>query len=236
MALPKISSVKYELELPSTGEKVSYRPFLVKEQKTLMLAQESEEVASIQNAIADTIKSCTFDDIDPWTMPSFDLEYLFINIRGKSVGEELELQVTCPDDLSTTVDVKVPLHEIKVDVPDDHKTIIDISDDIAIFMKYPNMKDMSNVQKSSMTETEHLFDMIKTCVDEIHDGEEIYKRIDMTDKELDEFIDSMSTPHLEDINNFFDTMPKLKHVIKVKNPTTNVESEVTLSGFDDFFV
>ena len=140
MALPKISSVKYELELPSTGEKVSYRPFLVKEQKTLMLAQESEEVASIQNAIADTIKSCTFDDIDPWTMPSFDLEYLFINIRGKSVGEELELQVTCPDDLSTTVDVKVPLHEIKVDVPDDHKTIIDISDDIAIFMKYPNMK------------------------------------------------------------------------------------------------
>ena len=236
MALPKINSVKYELELPSTGEKVTYRPFLVKEQKTLMLAQESEESSSIQNAIADTIKSCTFDDIDPWAMPSFDLEYLFINIRGKSVGEELELQVTCPDDLSTTVDVKVPLNEIVVDMPKDHKTIIDINDDVAIYMKYPTMKDMTNIQIGTNTETEQLFDMIKTCVDEIHDGEEIHARIDITDKELEEFIDSLSTAHLEDINTFFETMPKLQHVIKVKNPTTKVESEVTLSGFDDFFV
>ena len=236
MALPKLNTNKFELEIPSTGEKIEYRPFLVKEQKVLMIAQESEDTTVIQKAIADTIESCTFGQVDPWSIPSFDLEYIFINIRGKSIGEELELQVTCPDDGETVVPIKVNLEEIKVIEHDDHINIISLTDKIDMYMTYPTMKDVSAIQTGDSNDTEQLFDMIKTCIKTIHDGEDIHNKVDITDGDLTEFIDSMSTQNLNDINDFFTTMPKLEHKLKVKNPNTKVESEVTLSGFDDFFV
>jgi anti-anti-sigma regulatory factor len=236
MALPKLNTIKFELEVPSTGEKIEYRPFLVKEQKVLMIAQESEDTTVIQKAIADTIESCTFGKVDPWSVPSFDLEYIFINIRGKSIGEELQLQVTCPDDGETVVPITIDLEKIKVVEHDDHIPIISLTDDIDMYMEYPTMKDISAIQAGDSNDTEQLFDMIKTCIKSIHDGEEIYNKVDITDKDLTEFIDSMSTQNLNSINDFFTTMPKLEHRVKVKNPNTEVESEVTLSGFDDFFV
>ena len=236
MALPKLNTIKFELEVPSTGEKIEYRPFLVKEQKVLMIAQESEDTTVIQKAIADTIESCTFGKVDPWSVPSFDLEYIFINIRGKSIGEELQLQVTCPDDGETVVPITIDLEKIKVVDHDDHIPIISLTDDIDMYMEYPTMKDISAIQAGDSNDTEQLFDMIKTCIKSIHDGEEIYNKVDITDKDLTEFIDSMSTQNLNSINDFFTTMPKLEHKVKVKNPNTEVESEVTLSGFDDFFV
>ena len=236
MALPKLNTVKYELEVPSTGEKLQFRPFLVKEQKTLMIAQESEDNDVIQNALADVISTCTFEKFDPWEIPSFDLEYIFINIRGKSIGEELQLQVTCPDDGETVVPITIDLEKIKVVEHDDHIPIISLTDDIDMYMEYPTMKDISAIQAGDSNDTEQLFDMIKTCIKSIHDGEEIYNKVDITDKDLTEFIDSMSTQNLNSINDFFTTMPKLEHKVKVKNPNTEVESEVTLSGFDDFFV
>lgn len=236
MALPKLNTIKFELEVPSTGEKIEYRPFLVKEQKVLMIAQESEDTTVIQKAIADTIESCTFGKVDPWSVPSFDLEYIFINIRGKSIGEELQLQVTCPDDGETVVPITIDLEKIKVVEHDDHIPIISLTDDIDMYMEYPTMKDISAIQAGDSNDTEQLFDMIKTCIKSIHDGEEIYNKVDITDKDLTEFIDSMSTQNLNSINDFFTTMPKLEHKVKVKNPNTEVESEVTLSGFDDFFV
>ena len=236
MALPKLNTNKFELEIPSTGEKIEYRPFLVKEQKVLMIAQESEDTTVIQKAIADTIESCTFGQVDPWSIPSFDLEYIFINIRGKSIGEELELQVTCPDDGETVVPIKVNLEEIKVIEHDDHINIISLTDKIDMYMTYPTMKDVSAIQTGDSNDTEQLFDMIKTCIKTIHDGEDIHNKVDITDGDLTEFIDSMSTQNLNDINDFFTTMPKLEHKLKVKNPNTKVESEVTLSGFDDFCV
>lgn len=236
MALPKLNTVKYELEVPSTGETIEYRPFLVKEQKVLMIAQESNEPAVIQKAIADTIDVCTFGQIDPWDVPSFDLEYIFINIRGKSIGEVLDLQVTCPDDGETTVPVQINLDDVKIVESDDHTSVIPLTDDITMYMDYPNMKTVNTVQAGDTNDTEQLFGMIKSCIKEIHDGDDIYNKVDITDEELSEFIDSMSTQNLNNINDFFTTMPKLEHKIKVKNPNTKVESEVVLSGFDDFFV
>ena len=236
MALPKLNTNKFELEVPSTGEKIDFRPFLVKEQKVLMIVQESEDAIVIQKAIADTIESCTFGQVDPWTIPSFDLEYIFINIRGKSIGEELELQVTCPDDGETVVPITIDLEKIKVVEHDDHINIISLTDDIDMYMSYPTMKDVSAIQAADANDTEQLFSMIKTCILSIHDGDDIHNKVDITDKDLSEFIDSMSTQNLNNINDFFTTMPKLEHKVKVKNPNTKVESEVTLSGFDDFFV
>ena len=235
MALPKLNSVKYTLTVPSSDETIEYRPFLVKEQKILMIAQESESQTTIQKAIADTITECTFGKVDPWSIPSFDLEYIFINVRGKSIGEELELSLTCPDDGETVVPVKIPLDHIEVSDDKDHNPVIKLTDDVTLYMTYPTMTDISSVQ-AGLGDTEQLFSMIKTCIAEIHDGEEIHHKIDITDNDLNEFIDTMSTAHLEKINHFFETMPKLTHTIKVTNPKTKKENEITLSGFDDFFV
>ena len=238
MALPKLNTVKYELTVPSTGETLKFRPFLVKEQKTLMIAQESEDEVVIQNALADVISACTFDKIDPWNVPSFDLEYIFLNVRGKSIGEMLEISVLCPDDMETRVPVKINLEEIEVTIDDDHSSLVDLDKNIKMVMKYPTLKDVTKAitTDEGVTQTEQMFKMVKMCVDEIHDGETIYNHVDISDEDLEEFIDNMTTAHLEKVNTFFDTMPKLFHVVKIKNPNTEVESEVTLQGFDDFFV
>lgn len=236
MALPKLNTVKYELEVPSTGEKLQFRPFLVKEQKTLMIAQESEDNDVIQNALADVISTCTFEKFDPWEIPSFDLEYIFLNIRGKSIGEVLDINVLCPDDMETRVPVKVNLEEIEVTMDDEHSNEIQLDEDIKLVMKYPTLKDVTKVATGDITGTEQMFSMVNICIDEIHNGEDIFKHVDISDGDLEEFIDSMSSKHLEAVNKFFETMPKLFHTVKVKNPNTEVESEVTLQGFDDFFV
>tara|TARA_Y100000034_G_scaffold72823_1_gene87756 strand:- start:141 stop:845 length:705 start_codon:yes stop_codon:yes gene_type:complete len=234
MTLPKLNSSTYELELPSTGEKLKYRPFLVKEQKALMIAQESEDDKQIENAFAQIITDCVFDEVDPYTMPMFDIEYVFLRIRGKSVGEKVKLNVLCPDDEDTRVDVEIDLEKVDVQMSEDHTNIINLTEDVKMIMRYPCLKDMSGFDESG--EVSSIFDMIKRCVHEIHDGKNIYNKVDISDKELDEFIDSMSTENFEQVSNFFSTMPKLFHEVEVKNPKTKKKNKIPIEGLQSFFV
>ena len=225
MALPKLNTPTYELVLPSTGEKVKYRPFLVKEQKVLMIAKETENYEDIANAVGNLVHSCTFGKIDAETSPMFDIEYIFMRVRGKSVGEKIQLSVICPDDEQTRVPVTVNLSDINVHMTADHTNEINITDDVKMFMRYPILKDMGNgfLDLNSAAKTFS-----------IHYGDKIYNRVDITDKEMNDFIDSMSNAQLESVMNFFDSMPKLRHVIKVTNPNTKVKSEVVLEGLTSF--
>lgn len=233
MALPKLKTVTYTLKLPSTGDEIKYRPFLVKEQKNLMIAQETEDEKVIQTAIAQSITDCTFDKIDPWELPSFDVEYVFLKIRSKSVGDKIELNVLCPDDDETRVPVTVDLSEIECTMHVGHSNEIELTEDITITMKYPTFKDISVI--TGDTESEKMFEMIKQSIDQVVDGEDIYERIDMSNEELGEFLESMTGEHLEKVQDFFETMPKLTHAIKVKNPKTGKTGEVVLEGFQSFF-
>ena len=234
MALPKLETPIYELELPSTGEKVKYRPFLVKEQKNLMIAMESEEETQLRDSLASIISDCTFNKIDPYEIPMFDIEFIFLRIRGKSVGEKVKLNVLCPDDNKTRVDVEFNLEDIDVHMKKEHTNEISVTDKIKIFMKYPGLKDMTDIKVEQ--ETEQIFTLIKRCINEIHDGETVHHKIDMSEKELDEFIDSLTTKTFESLGNFFETMPKVMHVLKVKNPKTKKKGEVVIEGIQNFFV
>ena len=234
MALPKLNTVTYELELPSTGEKLKYRPFLVKEQKALMIAQESEDDKQIQNAFAQIINDCTFGELDAYNMPMFDVEYVFLQLRGKSVGEKVNLNLLCPDDKKTRVDVEIDLGDVNIQMSENHTNIIQLTDNISVIMKYPTLSDMTGFDEKGQVLI--IFEMIKKCIQEIHSGEEIYNSIDISSKELDEFIGNMSTQNFEELSKFFETMPKLKHVIKVKNPKTKKTGEVTIEGMQSFFV
>ena len=234
MALPQLNTATYELELPSTGETIKYRPFLVKEQKILMLAQESEDNKQIENAFAEIISSCTFGKLSPYEMPLFDIEYIFLKVRGKSVGEKITLNVLCPDDEKTRVDVDINLEDVGVLMNDDHTNEVELAKDIKIIMKYPTLSDMAGFGEKG--EVLSIFEMIKNCIQEIHSGEEIYNSVDVSSKELDEFIGNMSTQNFEELGKFFETMPKLQHVIKVKNPKTKKTREITVEGMESFFV
>ena len=234
MALPKLESPTYELELPSTKEKIKYRPFLVKEQKILLIAQESEDEKEIRNSISRLVTSCTFGEVDVKTAPMFDIEYIFLKLRGKSIGEKVKLSILCPDDEKTRVDVNVDLSKVNVQMHVGHSTEIELTDDVKIIMSYPTLKDVGNLGGSD-SETEQLFAMIKNCIYQIHEGDTIHQNIDINPKELDEFIGNLSTEHLDKINNFFETMPKLTHTIKVKNPKTKKTREVVIEGFQNFF-
>ena len=233
MALPKLEAPIYELEVPSTGEKIKYRPFLVKEQKTLMIANESEDDKQIQNALASIVSECTFGAIDPHEVPMFDIEFLFLRIRGKSVGETVTLNVLCPDDEKTRVEVKVNLEDIQVQLTATHTNEVLINDDIKVFMRYPTLNDMTDVAGTS--DVEDIFTMVKRCINEVHDGENIYHKIDMSDKELDEFILNLPSKIFEQLGEFFETMPKVLHVMKVKNPKTKKTGEVVIEGIQSFF-
>ena len=233
MALPKLNNATYELTLPSTGEQVKYRPFLVKEQKALMIAQESEDDKQIENTLAQILSDCVLEDIDPYKMPVFDVEYLFLRIRGKSVGEKVVLNLLCPDDEKTRVDVEINLEEVDVQMKKDHTNIIELTDDISMVMRYPCLGDITGLTLN--TGTENIFNMIKKCIYEIHDGDEVFARIDMSEKELDAFLDSMSSKNFENLTNFFETMPKLQHVVKVKNPKTKKKNEILIEGLQSFF-
>jgi len=236
MALPTINTPTYELEIPSTDEKIKYRPFLVKEEKILLLAMESGKQTDVINAIKQIVTACTFGKLKIGTMPMFDVEYLFLNIRAKSVGEISELQLVAPDDKETTVNVSVDLNDIKVQVQDNHTNKVELTDEMGIYMTYPTVNGFANSGATEVT-AENMLDVIVSCISQIYDkkGEEIFEAKDSTKKELIEFIEQLNSQQFKDIQNFFDTMPKLKHTIKIKNPKTNVESEVVLSGLSDFF-
>jgi len=233
MALPKLASAKYELTLPSTGERIEFRPFLVKEEKALMLAQQSGKDSDIMRALKDVINACTFHKVKAETLPTFDLEYMFINLRAKSVGEVVDLNITCPDDGTTTVAVKVDLMQIQCVKEIGHDNNIKITDDIGMIMDYPKVDSIKSL--SGDDEVEAMFDVVKACIRQIYDSENVYEKTDMEKSELDEFVESMSHEQFEKVQEFFNTMPKVKHPIKVKNPNTGVESEVVLEGMQDFF-
>ena len=233
MALPKLNTPQHELELPSTGGKIKFRPFLVKEQKLLMMAQESDKEEEISEAVMNIIDSCT-TGIDARTLPIFDIEYVFLKLRTKSVGETANIKVKCPDDNKTFVDVTIKLDEVAVHMTADHTNIVQLTDSISMIMKYPLMNDMKGVDFNDGISGS--FSLISKCVHEIHDGDNIHNRIDMTDIELNDFIDTMDTQQFEKIMDFFNTMPKLRHAITVVNPKTKKKGEVMLEGLDSFLV
>ena len=234
MALPKLDTPTYELELPSTGEKIKYRPFLVKEQKNLMLASESEDETEIQNALANIISECTFGKIDPYVVPLFDIEFMFLRIRGKSVGEQIKLNVLCPDDNKTRTDITINLEDINVHMEATHNNEIAVTDNITIFMRYPTLKDMTNVTTDT-SDVATIFNLIKRCVSEIHDEEKVHNRVDISEKEMEEFIDNLPSKVFENLGEFFNSMPKVQHPVKVTNPKTKKKGEVVIEGIESFF-
>ena len=236
MALPKVGYPTYELELPSTGKTVKYRPFLVKEEKVLLLALESEDEKQIRQAVKDLIKNCVLSRIKVDQLPIFDLEYLFLNIRGASIGESLSLTVTCQDDNETKVDVKVSIGDIKVFKPEGHSTKIEFDDAFGVVMTYPSMQrfiDLDFLQKD--LNTEEVFELIAESIEQIYQGEDVYDTTTTSKKEFREFVDSLTTKQFEAIQQFYETSPKLRHTFKVTNPKTGVESEYTLEGLQSFF-
>jgi citrate lyase gamma subunit len=236
--LPKISTPTYELELPSTEQKIKYRPFLVKEEKLLVLALESEDTKQITNAIKTVIKNCIeTKNIKVESLPTFDIEYLFLNIRGKSVGEEIEVNIICPDDEETIVPIKINVDDIQVQKNPEHINKIKLDDSIMMEMKYPSLEQFikSNFDLSADSTMDQSFELIGSCIDKIYTEEEVWVAADVTKKELMDFLDQMNTNQFKQIEKFFETMPKLSHKIKVKNPKTEVESEVVLEGLSSFF-
>jgi hypothetical protein len=241
MPLPTIATPTHELELPSTGKKIKYRPFLVKEEKILILALESQNVKDITLAIKSVLKDCILTrGVKVEDLPSFDIEYLFLNIRGKSVGEAIDLIITCSDDGVTEVPVKIYVDEIQVQKDPEHSPEIKLDDKIAIKMKYPSLDQfIKNNFDFSATESlstiEQSFDIIASCIDAVFTAEESWAAADCTKKELIQFIESMNTEQFKKIEKFFETMPKLSHTFEVTNPKTKVKSSVTLEGLTSFF-
>jgi hypothetical protein len=234
MALPKLETPVYELEQPSTGEKIKYRPFLVKEQKVLMMASESNDEKQIKEALAGLISGCTFQKVDPYKLPLFDVEFLFLRIRGKSVGEKIDLSLLCPDDNETRVNKSINLEEIGVNMKVDHTNEINITDNIKIVMRYPTLNDMTDITTDA-NDVEDVFSLIKRCVHEIHDGEKVYNKVDMSNSELEEFVDSLTADQFGELTKFFETMPKVQHSVEVTNPKTKKKGEVVIEGIQSFF-
>ena len=238
MPLPKIATPTYELELPSTGKSIKYRPFLVKEEKVLVIALESEDTKQITNAIKAVLKNCVLTKgIKVETLPTFDIEYLFLNIRGKSVGEELEVNIVCPDDGETNVPVFIDLDSIQVEKDDDHTNQIKLDDDLMMEMKYPSLEQFikNNFDFQEGNQMDQSFELIATCIDKIYNEDEVWATADCTKKEVKDFLESMNSSQFKEIEKFFESMPKLKHTIEVTNPNTKVTSEVVLDGLASFF-
>ena len=240
MPLPKIATPSYELELPSTGKTIQYRPFLVKEEKLLVIALESEDTKQITNAIKAVIKSCVLTKgIKVEALPTFDIEYLFLNIRGKSVGEDIDVNLICPDDNETEVSISVNLDDIKVQKPEGHSNQIKLDNDLMMELKYPSLNefiknnfDPNDTSKNPMDQS---FDLIGSCINKIYNQDEVWAAADCSKKEITDFLDSMNSSQFKEVEKFFETMPKLTHTLKVINPKTNVESDVVLEGLASFF-
>ena len=238
MPLPKIATPTYELELPSTGDTIKYRPFLVKEEKLLVIALESEDNKQITNAIKAVLKSCVLTKgIKVEQLPTFDIEFLFLNIRGKSVGEELEVNIICPDDETTQVPVTINLDDIEVQKNDEHTKQIKLDDNLMMELKYPSLEQFikTNFDFDDKNAMDQSFDLISTCIDKIYSEDEVWAAADCSKKEVKDFLESMNSSQFKEIETFFETMPKLSHTIKVTNPNTKVESDVTLEGLASFF-
>ena len=240
MPLPKINTPTYELVLPSTGKKIKYRPFLVREEKILIMAMESEDMNQITSAIIQIITDCILaKDVKVESLATFDIEYLFLNIRAKSVGETIEVNITCPDDGETQVEMSINIDDIKVKKTRGHKNIVKLDDDISMKLKYPSLNQFIEnnfeVNQANTGDIGQSLSMISSCIEMVYNQEESWEASDCTQKELSEFIEQMNTKQFKQIEKFFTTMPKLSHEIAVKNPNTGVESEVVLEGLASFF-
>ncbi len=238
MPLPKIATPTYELELPSTGKTIQYRPFLVKEEKLLVLALESEDTTQITTAIKAVIKACIKTrGIKVETLPTFDIEFLFLNIRGKSVGEVLDVNVICPDDEKTQVSVQIDLDSIECRKTEGHTNKIKLDDTIMMEMKYPSLDQFikSNFDMKEENQMEQSFDLIASCIDKLYSADEVWASEDCSKKEMSDFLEQLNSSQFKEIEKFFETMPKLSHTIKVTNPETKVKSDVTLEGLAAFF-
>ena len=237
MPLPKISTPTYELEIPSTKKKIRYRPFLVKEEKILIIAMESQSDTEIANAVKDVLSTCILTKgVKVDTLSTFDIEYLFLNIRGKSVGEDVEVMVTCPDDNKTKVPVRVNLDDIQIITSKEHNRDIKLDDQLMMRMKYPSINEFikSNFTTNEI-KPEDTFDLIISCIEQVYNEEESWSTSDCTKEEMNDFLDQLNSNQFKEIEKFFETMPKLSHTIKVKNPKTNVENSIKMEGLSAFF-
>ena len=232
MALQRIDTPTYQLTLPSTQEKIDFRPFLVKEQKIIMMAQETQDESQMIRAMSDLVKSCTNNKIDIDKLPIFDVEYMFLKIRGKSVGETVEINLICPDDNETQVPTKINLDDIHVQMTVGHNNIINITDKIKMELRYPIYDDATQV--GGLETTDGVFKLLNKCISKIVYGDTEYNRVDITDKDIEEFLEQLNTEQFQKIVEFFNTMPKLRHVVEVTNPKTKVKSEVVLEGLQSF--
>jgi hypothetical protein len=239
MPLPKINTPTYELVLPSNGKKIKYRPFLVREEKILIMAMESEDMKQITNAIVQILSDCIISkDVKVESLSTFDIEYLFLNVRGKSVGETVEVNITCPDDGETQVEMVIDIDSIKVQKTKGHKNIIQLDDNLSMKLKYPSLEQfVENNFEVAETQSSvgQSLSMITSCIEMVYNSDESWEATDCTKEELEEFIEQLNTKQFKEIENFFTTMPKLSHTIVVKNPNTGVESEVVLEGLASFF-
>ena len=240
MPLPKINTPTFELVLPSNGKKIKYRPFLVREEKILVMAMESDDMKQITSAIIDILNNCILTKtIKIEKLSTFDIEYLFLNVRSKSVGETVEVNVTCPDDGETQVQMEIDIDSIKVQKNKDHTNIVKLDNNLSMKLKYPSMNEFIennfDASDTSRSEVSQSLDMITSCIDMIYNEEESWSANDSTKKELSEFIEQLNTKQFKDVEKFFTTMPKLSHTVKVKNPKTGVENKVVLEGLASFF-
>ena len=238
MPLPKVNTPTYELVLPSTNKKIKYRPFLVREEKILIMALETEDAKQITSSVIEILNACILTrGIKIEKLATFDIEYLFLNVRAKSVGESIDLNVTCPDDNKTTVEVKVDIDSIKIIKNKNHKDTVKLDDTLSLKLNYPSIEQFieNNFESSKGSEITTTLDMITSCIDMIYTDEESWNASETSKKDLEEFIEQLNTKQFRVIEGFFDTMPKLSHSIKVKNPKTDVESTVVLEGLAAFF-
>ena len=237
MPLPTISTPTYELTLPSSNRKIKYRPFLVKEEKILIIAMESQDTKQIARAVKDVLTKCILTKgIKVEKLSTFDIEYLFLNIRGKSVGESVEVLITCPDDNKTKVPVMINLDDIKIKKDDDHTTDIPLDGKLSMRMKYPAMGEFIKNNFSTEMKVDDTFDMVVSCIEQVYSEDESWSAADCTKDEMQDFLEQLDSNQFKKIEKFFETMPRLSHTFKVTNPNTKVESDVTLEGLNSFFV
>jgi len=238
MPLPKINTPTYDLTLPSTGKKIKYRPFLVREEKILIMALETEDTQQISNAVVQILDECILTKgVNVTKLATFDIEYLFLNVRSKSVGETVEVNIVCPDDNKTSVQMEINIDSIKVQKTRGHKNIVKLDDQYSMKLKYPSLNEFidSNFESSEESDVNKSLNMITSCIEMVYDQEESWNASDSTKQELEEFIEQLNSKQFKSIEKFFETMPRLSHKVKVKNPTTEVESEVVLEGLASFF-
>ena len=236
MALPQVTVPTYELAVPSTDKKLKYRPFLVKEEKILLIAMESQEQSGILSAVKNIVKSCTFEKFNVDKAPIFDVEYIFLQIRAKSVGEVSTVNLRCPDDNETFVKTDIDLMEVEVEMKEEHTNKIELTDEMGMIMTYPTLDSFTG--DTTVVNATNMLDIIANCVAQIYDkkGEDVYDAKDSTNQELIDFLESLNSKQFKEVQKFFDTMPRLTHTVTIENPKTKVKSDITLSGLNDFFV